>query len=67
MKPIGTTAADTRPQPQYGYRSLAMWMYSRRQRNTGTSQAGRLDRWDIIGPALLATAFAISTALIFFM
>lgn len=44
-----------------------MWMYFRRQPdNAGTSQAGRLQRWDIIGPALLAAAFALSTALIFF-
>ncbi|WP_459987445.1 hypothetical protein [Komagataeibacter kakiaceti] len=44
-----------------------MWMYSRRQHNNaGASQTGRLDRWDIIAPALLAAAFALSTALIFF-
>ncbi|WP_264986362.1 hypothetical protein [Komagataeibacter swingsii] len=42
-----------------------MWIHLRRQRLAGTPRTGRLEGWDIAGPALIAAAFAISTALIF--
>ncbi|ARW15639.1 hypothetical protein [Komagataeibacter europaeus] len=42
-----------------------MWIHLRRQRLAGTAPTGRLSRWDIAGPALIAAAFALSTAMIF--
>ena len=42
-----------------------MFMYLRRTVYGGVPRTRGLSRWDIIGPALLAVAFALSTALIF--
>ncbi|KPH86714.1 hypothetical protein GLUCOINTEAF2_0200632 [Komagataeibacter intermedius AF2] len=42
-----------------------MWTYLRRQRLAGIPRTGWMGRWDIAGPALIAAAFALSTAMIF--
>ncbi|WP_265001351.1 hypothetical protein ACM0P6_01865 [Komagataeibacter sucrofermentans] len=44
-----------------------MKFHLRRAFHTGTDNAGYTSRWDIMGPALLAIAFALSTAMIFFL
>ncbi|WP_275399317.1 hypothetical protein [Novacetimonas maltaceti] len=40
-------------------------MNLRRAARSTVPRTGGLSRWDILGPALLATAFALSTALVF--
>ncbi|MBV1833444.1 hypothetical protein KUA02_05220 [Komagataeibacter pomaceti] len=46
-------------------REVQMLKYSHRPVRTDMFRRGNLNRWDIIGPAMLAAAFALSTALIF--
>ncbi|MBE7619492.1 hypothetical protein K6L44_08735 [Gluconacetobacter entanii] len=47
-------------------REVSMSMYLHRTVRGTVPRTRGLGRWDILGPALLATAFALSTALIFF-
>ncbi|MGS0646850.1 hypothetical protein ACU81Q_04365 [Komagataeibacter melomenusus] len=44
-----------------------MKLHLRRAFHAGTGNSGYASRWDIMGPALLAIAFALSTAMIFFL
>ncbi|WP_275100998.1 hypothetical protein [Komagataeibacter xylinus] len=44
-----------------------MKLHLRRAFQTGTDNLGYASRWDIMGPALLAIAFALSTAMIFLL
>ncbi|CAM2813855.1 hypothetical protein [Komagataeibacter xylinus] len=44
-----------------------MQLHLRRAFHTGTDNPGHASWWDIMGPALLAIAFALSTAMIFFL
>ncbi|MFT8711423.1 hypothetical protein [Komagataeibacter rhaeticus] len=37
----------------------------RRTAHAGTYRTGKPESWDIMGPAMIAAAFAVATALIF--